>query len=544
MRGLVSLIPTTALKVTAQGDIEVPLARVVPGDRVRVRPGERIPADGIIERGQATIDESMMTGESIPIDKGEGAAVFGGTLNQAGALVVEVTGTGKTSALGRIIGAVERARGERAPISRLADRVSRVFVPIVIAIALVTCFVWLWAPAPPGVDALQVALERMIAVLVIACPCALGLATPAAVAVGMGRGAELGVLFRGGAALEAASHVDTVLLDKTGTLTHGRPELTEVIALPHTTDTDLLGRVAALERSSEHPVARAIVAGAMARGDALTGDVAAFVNTAGAGVRGLVDGIDVVAGTARMLTELGVDVARLTADADHLAATGRTPIFVAMGRPLELAGLIAVSDRPRPEARAVVTQLGALGIDTVMVTGDRAGTAAHVAGQLGIDHIEAEVDPSAKADITKRLQNQGRVVAMVGDGINDAPALATANLGVAVASGADIATAAADVTLARGIGGLPMALSLARSTLATIRRNLFWAFAYNVIGIPLAAGVFAPLTGWTLSPVVASLAMSLSSVSVLASSLALRRFGRDRERRPVPAETEAGGIGS
>lgn len=524
VRGLVTLIPTTAVRVETHGDLEVPLSTIASNDLVRVRPGERVPADGTVVSGHATLDESVMTGESAPIDKSAGDKVSGGTLALSGGLLVRVTDTGEKSALGRIITAIERARGERAPISRLADRVSAVFVPIVIGLALVTFFVWLAVEPAPGVDPMQVALERMVAVLVIACPCALGLATPAAVAVGMGRGAELGILFRGGASLEALSRVDTVLLDKTGTLTLGAPEVADVMSLGSAADRDLmLTHVAALERMSEHPVAQAI-----ARHSPQTFEVDGFESIIGGGVAGRVGGVSVLAGTESLLAARGVDTTPLTGTARTFAQRGQTPVLVAMSagpdQKLAPAGVIAVADRPRPESPAVVAELEALGATPHMVTGDRREAATFIATGLGIDRVAAEVDPEGKATLVRRLQADGRTVAMVGDGVNDAPALATADVGVAVASGTDIASAAADVTLARGVGTLPTALRLAKRTLATIRRNLFWAFAYNVVGVPLAAGVFVPVFGWTLSPVFASLAMSLSSVSVLLSSLALRRF--------------------
>ena len=524
VRGLVTLIPKTAVKVGPYGDVEVPLSVITTGDLVRVRPGERVPADGVVVSGHATLDESVMTGESAPVEKSAGDKVSGGTLAAQGALVVRVTGTGEKSALGRIITAIERARGERAPISRLADRVSAVFVPIVIGLALVTFFAWLAIEPAPGVDPLQVALERMITVLVIACPCALGLATPAAVAVGMGRGAELGILFRGGASLEALSRVDEVLLDKTGTLTRGAPELADVMSLGSEADrTRMLTHVAALERLSEHPVAQAI-----ARHAPSSLPVDGFESIAGGGVAGRVGDLTVLAGTESLLASRGVDTTLLREAARTFAERGQTPVLVAIATSpatrLLPAGVLAVADQVRPESRDVVAELESLGATPHMVTGDRREAASFVASTLGIARVAAEVDPEGKAALVTRLQAEGRVVAMVGDGVNDAPALATADVGVAVAGGTDIATAAADVTLARGVATLPTALRLAKKTLATIRRNLFWAFAYNVVGIPLAAGVFVPVFGWTLSPVFASLAMSLSSVSVLLSSLLLRRF--------------------
>ncbi|WP_437821092.1 heavy metal translocating P-type ATPase [Sorangium sp. So ce1078] len=522
VRGLVALQPKTARRVRGDAEDEVPAAALAPGDLVLARPGERIATDGEVVRGASAVDESMLTGESMPVDKTAGSAVLGGTLNQSGALTFRVTRTGADTALARIVEAVEQAQGSRAPIARLADVVSGIFVPVVASVASLTFVAWL--AVDPTAAGLATAIERFVAVLVIACPCALGLATPAAVAVGTGRGAELGVLVKGGAALEAASRVDTVLLDKTGTLTSGRPELTDVVALAGRGEAELLGLVAAAEHESEHPVARAIVEGARGRGVGLP-PASAFRAEIGHGIEARVSGHLVRAGTAAWLRRAGIETDALEAEAERLAAQGRTPSFVAVdGR---LAGLVAVADRPTEEARRAVAALRELGVEVAMVTGDRAGAARAVAEELGIRAVFAEVRPEDKARIVREQRAAGRRVAMVGDGINDAPALAGADVGVALGSGADIAVASADVALLRGgIAGLPVALGLARATLRTIRQNLFWAFIYNVLGIPIAAGLLYPLTGWLLSPVLASAAMSLSSVSVLASSLRLRAFGR------------------
>ncbi len=525
VRGLVALQPKTARRLRGgaeEAEEEVPIAALRAGDRVVVRPGERIPADGVVVRGASAVDESMLSGESIPVDKTEGAKVYGGTLNQSGALTIEVATAGKGSALARIVEAVEQAQGSRAPIARLADRVSGVFVPVVLGIATITLVAWL--VVDPSADGFATAVERFVAVLVIACPCALGLATPAAVAVGVGRGAELGVLVKGGAALEAVSRVDRVLLDKTGTLTRGKPELTDVVAVGGRGEDELLAIVASAEKPSEHPIARAVVAGALARGLALDG-AEAFRNVPGQGIEAKVRGAVVRVGTASWLRDGGADATALEADAARLAEEGRTPFFVSIDR--RLAGLVAVADRALPEARAAVEELRAMGVGVTMVTGDRAGVARAIAGELGIDDVVAEVRPEDKARVVAEERAKGRVVAMVGDGINDAPALAAAHVGIAVGHATDIALAAADVALLRGgIDALPLALRLGRATLRTIRQNLFWAFVYNVIGIPVAAGLLYRWTGWLLSPVIASAAMSLSSVSVLASSLRLRRFGR------------------
>ncbi|WP_433931076.1 heavy metal translocating P-type ATPase [Sorangium cellulosum] len=526
VRGLVALQPRTArrLRGDLEGDPEeeIPAAALSPGDLVRVRPGERMPSDGEVVGGASAVDESMLTGESLPVDKGAGAAVFGGTLNQSGQLTVRITKTGADTALARIVEAVEQAQGSKAPIARLADTVSGVFVPVVLGIAALAFVAWV--AVDPSAAGLAAAVERFVAVLVIACPCALGLATPAAVAVGTGRGAELGVLVKGGAALEAASRVDTVLVDKTGTLTAGRPQLAAVKALGEASEDELLRLVGSAELGSEHPVAKALVEGARARARGV--QLAApedFRADAGRGVVARVEGREVRIGTARYLAERGIDAAPLEELAEGLAGQGNTPSFVAVDG--QLAGLVAVADLPTPEAREAVAALHGLGVRVAMVTGDREATARAVARQLGIDEVFAEVRPEDKARIVREERERGRVVAMVGDGINDAPALAGAHVGIAVASGTDIAVAAADVALLRGgVGALPTALGLSRATLRTIRQNLFWAFIYNVIGIPIAAGALYPVTGWLLSPVLASAAMSLSSVSVLLSSLRLRRF--------------------
>ncbi|WP_437994306.1 heavy metal translocating P-type ATPase [Sorangium sp. So ce145] len=522
VRGLVALQPKTARRVRGDAEDEVPASSLAPGDLVRVRPGERIATDGEVVDGASAVDEAMLTGESMPVDKTAGSVVLGGTLNQSGALVFRVTKTGADTALARIVEAVEQAQGSRAPIARLADVVSGVFVPVVLGVASLAFAAWL--AIDPTAAGLATAVERFVAVLVIACPCALGLATPAAVAVGTGRGAELGVLVKGGAALEAASRVDTVLLDKTGTLTSGRPELTDVVDLAGHGEAALLGLVAAAERESEHPVARAIVEGARGRGVGME-PASAFRAEIGHGIEARVSGRLVRIGTAAWLKRAGVDTAALETEADRLAALGRTPSFVAVdGR---LAGLVAVADRPTEEARRAVAAMDELGVEVAMVTGDRAGAAHAVADELGIRAVFAEVRPEDKARIVRDQRAAGRRVAMVGDGINDAPALAGADVGIALGSGTDIAVASADVALIRGgIAGLPVALGLARATLRTIRQNLFWAFIYNVIGIPIAAGLLYPFTGWLLSPVLASAAMSLSSVSVLTNSLRLRAFGR------------------
>jgi P-type Cu+ transporter len=522
VRGLVSLVPNSARRLRQGTDEDVVLGELVPGDLLLVRPGERVPMDGIVESGTSAVDESMLTGESLPVDKRQGSPVFAGTLNQSGALTLRVTKAEGESALAGIVEAVEQAQGSRAPIARLADVVSSYFVPAVMSIALVTFGVWL-AVDFTG-DGFAIAVERFVAVLVIACPCALGLATPAAVAVGTGRGAELGVLVKGGAPLEAASRIDTVLFDKTGTLTAGKPELTDVVCVGRFDEAALLSWVASVEHASEHPVAQAIVRGARARGAAIE-RVDDFSSVAGYGVQASVQGRQVRIGTSDWLARVGIDTSALEPQADRCARRGRTPSFVAVDG--ELAGLIAVADRVSDEAKRVLSTLRDLNIETAMLTGDRRLTAEAVAAELGITRVFAQLLPEQKAAIVAEERARGRRVAMVGDGINDAPALAGADVGIAIGSGTDIAVAAADIALLRGgIAALPTALALSRRTMRTIRQNLFWAFVYNLVGIPLAAGAFYGATGWLLSPVFASAAMSLSSVSVLANSLRLRRFDR------------------
>ena len=542
VRGLVSLIPEQASRILADGSERRDLVKSLEvGALVLVRPGERIPVDGEVVSGRSAVDEAMLTGESLPVDKAPGSVVVGGTLNQSGAIRVRVTRTGSETALSRIVQAVEQAQGSRAPIARLADVVSSYFVPAVVGIAATTFIVW-FAVAPTA-SGFAIAVERFVSVLVIACPCALGLATPAAVAVGTGRGAELGILIKGGAALEAASHVNLVLFDKTGTLTTGRPELTDLRNNSSFPDGELLSLIASTEVESEHPVGRAIVAGAKTRG-ALLRPLEGFETDAGHGVQAVVDKHVVRVGTAAWMMRAKLDLNDHERIADDLALMGRTPSFIAVdGR---VVGVVAVADRAAPDAKATVELLQRDGIEVAMVSGDRHGTAAAIASELGIKSVFAEMRPEDKARIVGEARADGKIVAMVGDGINDAPALAGAHVGVAVGGATDIAVSAADVALLHGgIASLPRALRLARSTLRTIRQNLFWAFVYNVIGIPIAAGVLYPFTGWTLSPVLASAAMSLSSVSVLLSSLRLKRFGTASDpiasHRPVhhPASAHA-----
>ncbi len=520
--GLMALRPATARRLVDGREEVVAPEQIAAGDRLVVRPGERLPADGEVVAGTSTIDAALVTGESMPSEVSPGSVVRGGTLNQTGVLEIVVSAVGEASTLGHIIRAVNDAQSSRAPIARIADRVSAIFVPIVLGIALLTLVVWLLIDASPA--GIAAALAHAVAVLVIACPCALGLATPAAVAVGTGRAAELGILFKGGAALEAASRVDLVLLDKTGTVTTGHPQVTDIVALSGIATERLLAVAAAAERGSEHPLARAILSAAVGRGldDLPSADVQALP---GQGLRARVAGSDVHIGTVRWLDALGLADQALISAADDLALRGRTPVAIAIaGSP---AGVLGLFDTTHPSAPTALQQLRDLGIEAMLVTGDRAEPARAIAGELGITIVHAEISPSGKASLVAQARARGRTVAMVGDGLNDAPALAGADVGIAIGTGTDVAKAAGDVVLMQGgIAALPVALSLARRTLRTIRENLAWAFVYNLVGIPLAAGIFVPFTGWSLSPVFASIAMALSSVSVLANSLRLRRAVR------------------
>jgi len=508
VRALMELQARTATVERDGEEREIPVEEVVPGDVVRARPGERFAVDGTVLEGSSAADESALTGESIPVDKGVGDAVYGGTINASGSLRYRAEKIGADSALGRIVEMVRRAQGSKAPIARLADVVSGIFTPVVLAVAVVTFAAW-WFLGPEETR-LQQALVHAVAVLIIACPCAMGLATPTAVMVGVGRGASLGALFKGGAALESAGRVDTVVFDKTGTLTVGRPVLTNFVGVGRT-DEELLAAAAGVERDSEHPLAQAVTRAAAER-KIEPMRARAFQAIAGSGVRAEIDGVEWTIRRARP-----DDDARLA----EWAAEGKTTAAVlAEGT---LAGLLAFRDEPRAEARQAIERLQAKGLRTVLLSGDHRGAAEAVAREVGIDQVRAEVLPDEKAREIERLQSDGRKVAMVGDGINDAPALATADVGVAVGAGTDVAIEAADVVLIRDeLNVVADAFELARKTLRVIRQNLFWAFVYNAVGIPVAAGALEPWTGWSLSPVLASAAMALSSVSVVSNSLRLR----------------------
>ncbi len=520
IRRLMGLQPRTARVVRLGAEVEVAIAEVLVGDVVSIRPGEKVPVDGRVTEGASTVDESMLTGESIPVEKREGDEVFAGTMNRTGAFRFGATKVGKDTALQQIVRLVQEAQGSKAPIARMADVVSGIFTPVVLAIAVVTFIVW-YVMAPPDVR-FAMALVNFVSVLIIACPCALGLATPTAIMVGTGKGAELGVLIKGGESLELAHLLRTIVLDKTGTITEGRPVLTDVVATGAVGEDELLRLLASAEASSEHPLGDAVVAGARARGLTLA-PVASFNALAGHGIEAVVEGRRVLAGTLRLIGERGIDVSALTDQLEQCASDGKTPMVVAIDG--SLAGFVAAADPVRPESAAAVRELRELGIDVVMMTGDNRRTAEAVASQVGIARVLSEVLPGDKAAHVKQLQAGGGLVAMVGDGINDAPALAQADVGIAIGTGTDVAIEASDITLIRGdLRGVATAIRLSRATIRTVKQNLFWAFIYNVVGIPIAAGVLYPWTGWLLSPVIASAAMSMSSVSVVTNSLRLRGF--------------------
>ncbi len=520
IKALVGLAPTTARVIRGEVEVDVPVEQVATGDTVRVRPGEKLPVDGVVTDGSSAVDESMLTGESAPVTKGAGDEVIGATLNRTGTLLVQVTAVGDDTTLAQIIRLVEEAQGAQAPMQRLADRVSAWFVPAVLVAAALTFGTWLLLG--PDQQALVDAVGTAIAVLIIACPCALGLATPTAVMVGTGKAAELGILIGDGQALEAARRITAVALDKTGTLTAGRPEVVGVTTRAGFSEDELLGLVAAAEVGSEHPVGAAIVTAARDRGLTLA-PATGFDAVPGHGITAHVDGRHVLVGNHALMARHGVDVTPLTAAADRSAARARTPMYAAIdGTP---AGLIEVADPVKPTSAEAVAALKALGLEVWMLTGDNAATARAVAAEVGIDHVLAEVLPGEKADRVAELQAAGHAVAVAGDGINDAPALARADLGVAIGTGTDVAIAASDITLVGGdLNGLVNAIALSRETVTTIKQGLAWAFAYNVLLIPVAAGALYWWHGLLLDPVLASAAMAMSSVSVVTNALRLRRF--------------------
>lgn len=515
LRALLDLAPQTARRVSENGmEEDVPLEHVHPGDRLRVRPGEKVPVDGVVLEGAGAVDESMITGESIPVEKTVGSPVTGGTLNGTGGFLMRAERVGAETLLARIVEMVSQAQRSRAPIQRLADAVASWFVPAVLAAAVLTLLVWnLAGPEPRFTHA----LVNAVAVLIIACPCALGLATPMAVMVGTGRGAAAGVLVKNAEALEVLGKVDTLVVDKTGTLTEGKPRLQSVVALPGFDEPELLRLSAGLERASEHPLGAAIVAAAHERSLPLA-EPSAFQSLPGQGVRGSLEGRIVTLGNQSLLAP-----AALLETAEALRRQGQTVVFVEIdGR---LAGLLGIADPIKPSAREAIAWLHREGIDIVMLSGDNRVTVEAVARELGIDEVHAEVLPQQKGDWIKRLQAQGRIVAMAGDGVNDAPALAQAHVGIAMGTGADVALESAGITLLKGdLRGIVRARKLSRATLRNIRQNLFFAFVYNVLGVPLAAGVLYPAFGLLLSPVIASAAMTFSSLSVISNALRLRRL--------------------
>ena len=503
VRKLLDLAPKKARLLKKGMEVEVPVAEVSVGDRLLVKPGDVVPVDGIIRLGESAVDESMVTGESLPAEKRPGDRVIGGTLNQQGALEIEATAVGADTALAQIVRLVRQAQASKPPIQKLADRIAGVFVPVVLAVATVAWVVWYVAgPEPRALFATVV----LASVLLIACPCALGLATPTAILVGTGRAASSGILFRNADALERARSVTAVLLDKTGTVTEGRPRLTDRVLLAGTTDEALLGAAAALEKSSAHPLAAALVAAAAEkRIDVPRAE--AFESRTGRGVVGRFRGKAAAVGSPRLFEEEGIDFSAVAEDAERFASEGKTPLLVAVGG--KTIGLLAVADREKPEAAEAIARMKARGLKVSMVTGDRAPVAEAIARRVGIDEVFAEVLPADKAAKVQELQRRGDVVAMVGDGVNDAPALAQADVGIAIGAGADVAIEAADVTLVGGdLRAVPAAIDLSRATLATIRQNLFFAFVYNLVGIPVAAGALYPFTGWLLSPMIASAAMA------------------------------------
>jgi Cu+-exporting ATPase len=520
IRELLGMAPKTARRVgEGGGEEDVPLDAVGVGDRLRVRPGEKVPVDGVVLEGRSFVDESMVTGEPVPVAKQPGDPVVGATLNGTGALLIRAEKVGAETLLARIVAMVAEAQRSRAPIQRLADAVAGVFVPAVVAVAVATFAAWAaFGPEPRMAHG----LVNAVAVLIIACPCALGLATPMSVMVAMGRGASIGVLFRSAEAIEVLRAVDTLVVDKTGTLTEGRPELASLVAAPGVSGAELLRLAASLERASEHPLAAAVVRGAGARGVALAA-VEGFEALAGRGVRGRVDGRAVAVGTRALLREIGADPGALAARAEELRAEGQTVFFAAVdGRP---AGLVGVADPIKASTPEAIAALHAEGVRIVMLTGDGRTTAEAVARRLGLDEVIAEVLPEQKAEVVARLQAEGRTVAMAGDGLNDAPALARAHVGIAMGTGTDVAMESAGVTLVKGdLRGIARARRLSRRTMSNIRQNLFFAFAYNAAGVPIAAGVLYPWFGILLSPMLAAAAMSASSLSVVTNALRLRRL--------------------
>jgi Cu+-exporting ATPase len=533
IRALIGLQPRTARVIRDGNEVEVPISEVVAGDVVVVRPGEKVPVDGEIVEGRSTLDESMVTGESIPVTKQAGEPVIGATINQTGAFRFRATKVGRDTVLAQIIRLVKEAQASKAPIQRLADKVSSYFVPAVVLIAIWSFVLWYLVGPPPQVT---LALISAVAVLIIACPCALGLATPLSIMVGTGKGATHGILIKDAEALESAHKLRTVILDKTGTITRGEPALTDVVPRPPFTEDELLSLVASVERSSEHPLGEAIVRGAAERGITLA-EATGFDSVTGKGVRADVDGKVVLVGNEKLLVDAGIDASGLVDDATRLAEGGKTPMLAAIdGHP---AGVVAVADTTKDSSADAIATLRAMGIETIMMTGDNRRTAAAIARSVGIERVLCEVLPEDKAYEVRRVQAEGKLVGMVGDGINDAPALAQADVGIAIGTGTDVAIEASDVTLISGdLRGVVTAVRLSRSTMRNIRQNLFLAFVYNSLGIPIAAGVLYPFFGIRLSPIIAAAAMALSSLSVVTNANRLRRFTAGEMVATAGSETE------
>ena len=521
IKKLMGLQPKTARVIREQGEHDIPIEEVEAGDLIIVRPGEKVPVDGVIRSGSSSLDESMLTGESLPVDKRTGDTVIGATINKTGTFTFEATKVGRDTMLSNIIRMVQEAQGSKAPIQRLADSISSIFVPTVISIGLVTFLIWyLLGPAETR---FTLALVNFIAVLIIACPCAMGLATPTAIMVGTGKGAEHGILFKNAESLERAQRIDTIVLDKTGTLTRGEPTVTDVVA-NGISEQELLASAGSAEKGSEHPLGEAIVRCALGRGIALE-QPDEFEALPGHGIRAIVKGKEVVLGNERLMSDRAVVLGRLAVEGEGISSRGKTPMFVAIDG--KAAGIVAVADTLKEHSREAVERMKGLGLEVYMLTGDNRRTAGAIAGELGISRVLAEVLPSDKMENVRKLQAGGRVVAMVGDGINDAPALTQADVGIAIGTGPDVAIEASDVTLIKDdLRVVAEAMRLSRRTMQTIRMNLFWAFFYNVIGIPVAAGVLYPFfgAGGLLNPMFASAAMAFSSVSVVTNSLRLRKF--------------------
>ncbi len=519
IKALLNLAPKTARRIADDGsEEEVALELVVVGDRLRVRPGEKVPVDGVVEEGRSALDESMVTGESMPVTKTVADTVIGGTMNQSGALVIRTDKIGRDTMLARIVQMVAEAQRSRAPIQRMADQVAGWFVPAVLVVAVIAFVAWgIWGPEPR----LAHGLVAAVAVLIIACPCALGLATPMSIMVGVGRGAGLGVLIKNAEALEHMEKVDTLVVDKTGTLTEGKPAVTRIIVSEGFEEEELLRIAAGVERASEHPLALAIVNAAMDRNIEIP-SVSDFDSPTGKGAVGTIEGRRITLGNARFLGEAGIDTSSLATQADQLRTDGATAIF--MGIDSMVAGVFAIADPVKSTTAEALTALRADGITVVMLTGDNRTTAEAVARKLGIDAVEADVLPDQKAAVVARLKQEGRIVAMAGDGVNDAPALATADVGIAMGPGTDVAMESAGVTLLKGdLNGIVRARELSKATMSNIRQNLFFAFIYNAAGVPIAAGVLYPFFGILLSPMIAAAAMALSSVSVVTNALRLNR---------------------